>query len=211
VEADRFSGLSPVSYALTVADRESLPYVVVSQATKLRLYPVRLNFGVGRRGRTETYVEVHPGHLRTEDAAYLWLLFSADALKEGGTLELLLEESKRFAGELAVPLRERIYGYVVPQLAQGLANACNLKKPTAKDLAETYQMAMTVLFRLLFIAYAEDKDLLPYRFNGLYEQHSIKNMARKLVEKYPHGLPANETPFDPGDTRWKELGILSAP
>ena len=60
LEADRFSGLSPVSYALTVADREGLPYVVVSQATKLRLYPVRLNVGVGRRGRTETFVEVHP-------------------------------------------------------------------------------------------------------------------------------------------------------
>ena len=112
LEADRFSGLSPVSYALTVADREGLPYVVVSQATKLRLYPVRLNVGVGRRGRTETFVEVHPGHLRTDEAAYLWLLFSGEALTEGGTLDKLLEESKRFAGELAVRLRERIYGYV---------------------------------------------------------------------------------------------------
>lgn len=50
MEADRFNGLSPVSYALTVADKEALPYVVVSQATKLRLYPVRLNVGVDCRG-----------------------------------------------------------------------------------------------------------------------------------------------------------------
>lgn len=205
VEADRFAGLSPVSYALTVADRESLPYLVVSQATKLRLYPVRLNVGVGRRGRTETFVEVHPGHLRADDAAYLWLLFSAEALAEGGSLDLLLENSKRFAGELAVKLRERIYGFVVPQLAQGLANARQLKKPTAQDLAETYQMAMTVLFRLLFIAYAEDKDLLPYRFNGLYEQHSLKTMARHLVKNYPHGLPADESPFGAGHARWKDV------
>ena len=196
VEANRFSGLSPVSYALTVADREGLPYVVVSQATKLRLYPVRLNVGVGRRGRTETFVEVHPGHLRNDQAAYLWLLFSSEALTEGGSLEQLLEESKRFAGKLAVQLRERIYGSVVPLLAQGLANARKLKKPTAKDLAETYQMAMTVLFRLLFIAYAEDKDLLPYRFNELYKKRSLKNMARELVDNYPSGLPADETPFD---------------
>src|SRR5207249_3698733 len=117
---NRFSGLSPVSYGLSVADNEGLPYLVVSQASKLRLYPARLNVGVGRRGRTETFIEIHPGHLRAADAAYLWLLFSADALVEGGTLDQLLEESKRFAGDLAIKLRERIYGNVVPQLAQGL-------------------------------------------------------------------------------------------
>ena len=62
-------------------------------------------------------------------------------------------------------------------------------------------MAMTVLFRLLFIAYAKDKDLLPYRFNGLYHKRSLKTKARELVEAYPHGLPANESPFGSGDAR----------
>src|SRR5262249_27425288 len=154
-------GLSPVSYAMAVADRENLPYVVVSQGSRLRLYPVKINVGVGRRGRTETYLEVHTGLLPDADAAYLWLLFSGEALAEGGSLDRLLEESKRFADELAERLRERVYGHAVPILAQGLAAARGLKNPTAKDLAETYEMALTVLFRLLFIAYAEDKDLLP--------------------------------------------------
>jgi hypothetical protein len=208
VENDRFNGLSPVSYALTVADREGVPYLVVAQPTTLRLYPVRLGVGVGRRGRTETFVEIHPGHLRQDQAAYLWLLFSAPALADGGTLEQLLEESKRFAGDLAVRLRERIYGYAVPLLAQGLAAARKLKKPTADDLAETYRMAMTVLFRLLFIAYAEDKDLLPYRFNGLYQRRSLKMKARELVERFPRGLPADETGFDAGDSLWAEVGQL---
>lgn len=36
-EAQRFSMLSPVSYALSVADRQDLPYVVVCQPTKVRL------------------------------------------------------------------------------------------------------------------------------------------------------------------------------
>lgn len=163
LQADRFGGLSPVSYALAVADRENLSYVIVSQGPKLRLYPVKVGVGVGRRGRTETYVEIHTGLLRDTDAGYLWMLFSADSLVEGGTLEVLLTESKRFAGELAERLRERIYGEVVPRLAEALAVTRGLKKPTAKDLSETYEMTMTVLFRLLFIAYAEDKDLLPYK------------------------------------------------
>ena len=40
-------------------------------------------------------------------------------------------------------------------------------------------MAMMVLFRLLFIAYAEDKDLLPYKHNGLYRSRSLKEWTRK--------------------------------
>ncbi|RMF03548.1 MAG: hypothetical protein D6773_07200, partial [Alphaproteobacteria bacterium] len=108
LNTDRFSGLSPVSYAMTVAERENIDYVVVSQGPKLRLYPVRQGVGVGQRGRTETFVEVHTGLLRDDDAAFLWLLFSADALTEDGTLTHLLDESHRFAGRLAENLREII-------------------------------------------------------------------------------------------------------
>ncbi len=203
LQADRFGGLSPVSYALAVADRENLPYVVVSQGSKLRLYPVKVGVGVGRRGRTETYVEAHTGLLRDSDAAYLWLLFSAEALIDGGTLDRIIDESKRFAGDLAERLRERIYGEVVPRLAEGLAAARGLRKPTATDLAGTYEMAMTVLFRMLFIAYAEDKDLLPYRWNGLYRARSLKTKATELLE-----LVRSDTPFDEGDSLWEEVKRL---
>lgn len=121
LQAERFNGMSPVSYAITVAERENLPYVVVLQGAKVRLYPVQIGVGVARRGRTETYLEIHTGLIRDADAAYLWMLFSADALDEGGTLTELLAESKRFAGSLAENLRDRIYNFVVPPLATGLA------------------------------------------------------------------------------------------
>lgn len=203
LQGDRFSGLSPTSYALAVADRENVPYVIVSHGSKLRLYPVKVGVGVGRRGRTETYVEIHTGLLRDTDAAYLWLLFSAEALVEGGSLEQLIDESRRFAGDLAERLRERIYGEVVPQLAEGIAKARGMKKPTASDLSQTYEMAMTVLFRLLFIAYAEDKDLLPYRWNGLYRSRSLKTKAAELLE-----IMNSRTPFDDGDSQWEEVKRL---
>jgi hypothetical protein len=203
LQAERFGNLSPVSYALAVADRENLPYVMVTQGSKLRLYPVKVGVGVGRRGRTETYVEAHTGLLRDSDAAYLWLLFSAEALVEGGTLDRIIDESKRFAGDLAERLRERIYGEVVPRLAEGLAAARGLKKPTAADLAQTYEMAMTVLFRLLFIAYAEDKDLLPYKHNESYRDRSLKRKATELLRLHHEG-----TPFDDSDSLWKEIALL---
>jgi len=203
LSGERFSGLSPVSYALTVADRESLPWVVVQHGAKVRVHPTRVGVGVGRRGRTETYVECHAGLLPDADAAFLWLLCSAEALSPEGSLEQILADSGRFAGELAERLRERVYQSVVPRLAQGIVAARGLRKPTAKDLADTYEMALTVLFRLLFVAYAEDKDLLPYRWNGLYQRRSLKTKAQELAE-----LRRSGAPFAAGDTQWTEVSRL---
>jgi hypothetical protein len=203
LQAERFSNMSPISYALAVADNENLPYVVVHHGAKVRIYPSRLGVGVGRRGPAETYVECHVGLLRDSEAAYLWLLCSAEALAEGGSLEQLIEESRRFAGGLAEQLRERIYQNVVPRLAAGIVAARRLKKPSTQDLADTYEMAMTVLFRLLFIAYAEDKDLLPYQRNGLYQKRSLKEKAKELLSLTQAG-----TPFDAGDSLWEEVSRL---
>ncbi len=203
---DRFAGLSPVSYAMTVAERENLPYVLVAQGRKLRLYPVKTGVGVGQRGRNETYVQIDTGLLRDDDAAYLWLLFSSDALGPDGTLAQLIRESRRFAGELAKGLRDRIYGSVVPTLAEGIATAWGKKKPSADDLADMYEMALTALFRLLFIAYAEDKDLLPYRHNGLYQRRSLKQKADDLLELYRGGTDIfGNASFTDATTRWDEI------
>ena len=203
LSGERFSGLSPISYALAVADREGVPWVVVQHGAKVRVHPAHPGVGVGRRGRTETYVECHAGLLPDADAAYLWLLCSADALASGGTLEQILDASSRFAGDLAERLRERVYQSVVPRLAQGIVAARRLRRPTAQDLADTYEMALIVLFRLLFIAYAEDKDLLPYRWNGLYQRRSLKTKAQELA-----GLARSGSSFDTGDTLWEEIGRL---
>ncbi len=193
--------LSPVSYALARADEENLDWVVLVHGRKIRLYPVRMGVGVGRRGRTETFLECHTGLIPDDLAAYLWLLFSADALADTGSLASILSDSKDFAGALASQLRERIYDQVIPRLAEGLAEARGLEDPTAQDLADTYQMAMRVLFRLLFIAYGEDKDLLPYRFNRLYKDRSLKTKARALLEIEPED-------FDDGDALWSEIQSL---
>ncbi len=155
----RFNNLSPVSYALAKADAEGLPWVVVLHGDRLRLYPTAVGVGVGRRGRTATYVEIQTTLLADEHLAYLWLLFSAEALDPKGIVADLLEASARFAGDLAVRLRERIYNDVLPRLATAAADARRLTAPTVEDLDLTYRMALTVLFRLLFIAYAEDRDL----------------------------------------------------
>lgn len=201
--SDRFNSLSPISYAFKKADDEGLSWVVVVQGNRLRLYATAVDAGVGRRGRTETYVECQPTLLSNEHLPYLWLLYSADALARNGSLHEILEGSQRFSGDLAERLRERIYDHVVPELAQGVATERGLDAPTPQQLRQTYEMALTILFRLLFIAYAEDRDLLPYRTNEAYRRRSLKQKAQELAKHV-----ADKTPISVGTSHWDEVKLL---
>ncbi|HEY4934779.1 MAG TPA: hypothetical protein VII23_24695 [Terriglobales bacterium] len=181
IGSSRFSNLSPISYALARADAENLDYVIMLTGPAIRLYPVRVGVGTGQRGRSETYAEIRLDLLPEDQASYLWLLFSAAALRKNGTVHQILETSARYAADLGSRLRDRIYNEVVPPLAQGLMVARNLRSPIAKDLADTYEMALVILFRLLFVAYAEDKELLPYKTNEFYRDRSLKKKANDLT------------------------------
>ena len=199
----RFNSLSPISYALKKADDENLSWVILTQGSRLRLYATDVGAGVGRRGRTETYIECQPSLLTEEHTPYLWLLYSAEALAPDGSLWQVIEGSQRFAGDLAERLRERIYDHVVPELARGIAEARGIDQPGSKELARTYEMALTVLFRLLFIAYAEDRDLLPYRHNDAYRRRSLKQKAQELADAVAKGTPVADS-----DAHWKETALL---
>ena len=199
----RFNSLSPISYALKKADDENLSWVVLTQGNRLRLYSTAVDAGVGRRGRTETYIDCQPSLLADGHLPYLYLIYSAEALAPKGSLEEILKGSQRFAGKLAERLRERIYNHVVPELAQGIAVVRGIDKSRPADIGLTYEMALTVLFRLLFIAYAEDRDLLPYRFNDVYRTRSLKRKAQELAD-----FVAKDEPITTGNSHWQETALL---
>jgi hypothetical protein len=192
--ATRFSGTSPVSHALALADRENLPWVVLTRHRQVRLYAARPDTGVGRKGRADTYVELNLALLPDERAGYLPLIFGSAALDHGGTLEQILETSSRFAADLASRLRERVYNECVPALAEAVAARFDTDdERTEAELSTAYERTLTILFRLLFIAYAEDKDLLPYRTNSAYTDHSLKLIARRLAEDRRKGFTGYDT------------------
>ena len=201
--SNRFETLSPISYALKKADDENLDWVLLVQGSRLRLYPTDIDVGVGRRGRTETYIECEASLLGDGQLPFLWLLYSDEALAKGGSLQEILKNSQRFAGDLADRLRERIYGEVVPELARGIAAARRIESPDASDLDRTYRLALTVLFRLLFVAYAEDQDLLPYRANHAYRRRSLKQKAQELAEVEGSGAA-----IAAGDSHWQEVVLV---
>ncbi|MCY3562007.1 MAG: hypothetical protein OXH20_12705, partial [bacterium] len=179
--AGRFDGASPVSRGLALADTENLDWLVLTRGAESRLYAARADVGVGRKGRAESFVELNLTLLADDLADFLPLLFSADALRPGGSLEVLLAESAVFAADLAKRLRERVYYKTVPSLAGAVARRMG-PNPSPQDLDDAYEQVMVILFRLLFVAYAEDSDLLPYRSNDRYADHSLKKMARRLAD-----------------------------
>lgn len=199
----QFGNISPISHALAKADQENLDYVVIAAGATLRVYPVKPGVGTGRRGRTETYAELNLDLLAPVQAGYLWLLYSADALSAGGSFTEILGRSADYAADLSGRLRERVYEEVVPRLSAALVKARPLRKPTSDNLKQTYEMALLVLFRLLFLAYAEDKELLPLHQSAAYRKHSLKEMARQLAEAL-----AKETAFEAEDFYWNEVTQL---
>ena len=149
-------------------------------------------------------MELNLSLLPADLAGYLPLLFSAETLAENGTLERILDESDRFASSLAVRLRDRVYFETVPVLAQAVAARLGYR-PTENDLDAAYEQVMVILFRLLFVAYAEDKDLLPYRTNSHYADHSLKKMAIRLTED----RRAGQTDYDSQATdQWDDVRQL---
>ena len=200
------NGQAPITHAMTQAEKRNLRWVItVAHDRSIRLYPAVLNVGVGRRGPCETFVQLHTGLLKDQDAGLLWMLFSADALVQGkGAVYRLLADSSRFSGTLAEALRERIYGEVMPRLAKGIADARRHPNKDDAYLRDTLQMATHVLFRLLFIAYAEDKDLLPYRTSPAYQRNSLKTLATDILDDLRKGVKWGDT------TRfWDQFSTLS--
>ena len=76
--------MTPIQYALAKADEENLDYVLVDHGSSLRIHTTA-GKGVGRRGRTDTFIEIHLDLLPTDRAGYLWLLFSGPALSQDGS------------------------------------------------------------------------------------------------------------------------------
>ena len=178
---ERFGSEAPVLYALRMAEIENVDWVVITSGSTVRLYPTSTTVGVGRRGRTETFCEVRLDLLSETNAGYLPLLFSSGALKPDGYLKDLIERSADHVAELGKRLRDRIYGDILPRLATGIAEARELDDPTTKDLRQTQDMALTLLFRLLFISYAEDRLLLPYGESEEYTKFALKTLAKTFT------------------------------
>jgi hypothetical protein len=182
-ESQRFA-VSPVAYGLRMAEQQGVPWLIMLRGTQLRLYPARIEFGVGRKGLAETFFEVDLPQLTRDNAGYVDLIFSATALEENGTAYEILKSSAQYAVELGERLRDKVYEEIIPDLSLAIADALIERdhEMDADGLDLAYQLTLRVFFRMLFQVYAEDRKLLPYGENTKYDRNAIKTMAKDFVE-----------------------------
>ena len=83
-----------------------------------------------------------------------------------------LEEGRFHQERVAANLSDLVFGRVFPVLARAIAHAV----PDA-PLGEVRDGALVVLYRLLFILYAEDRDLLPVR-DERYDDYGLRDKVR---------------------------------
>ena len=128
----------------------------------------------------------------------LFALFFAPAAFSPGVADArtfhqrALDEGRLYQERVTAGLSQVVFGEVFPRLARAIASAA----PDA-PLAEVRDAALTLLYRLLFILYAEDRGLLPVN-DGRYDDYAFRSRVREDVGRRRERLGA----FSPAGSKY---------
>ena len=111
------------------------------------------------------------------------LLFRRDAFLPTGTdrrtfHRRALEEGRYYEQRVATDLSNLVFDYVFPELARAIAAAA----PDA-PLPDVRDATLTLLYRLLFTLYAEDRGLLPVH-DERYDDYGLRVRVRDDVRRH---------------------------
>lgn len=120
-------------------------------------------------------------------------------------LDDLIEESESYAKGLGERLKERVFEEIFPHFAEGFIEHLKAQPPmtgvqqgallpVTQQLAlkqepneefrrQVFQGTLTFLYRLLFLLYAESRDLLPVKEVRGYWEHSLTRLKEEVAAK----------------------------
>ena len=145
---------------------------------------------------------------------YWWLFLRCDAFeplkkddKEVCWLDTIVQGSRDYAKRLGDRLKDRAFLTIFPHLAQGfLAHRRQQdgrkKTPSGDDLRITFEATLTLLYRLLFLLYAEARDLLPVR-EAAYREASFQSIKERIAKQAgvaESGVPEKLKAYSDKDT-----------
>ncbi|PKP76388.1 MAG: restriction endonuclease [Alphaproteobacteria bacterium HGW-Alphaproteobacteria-3] len=110
------------------------------------------------------------------------LVFGRDAFLPGATDERTfhqraLDEGRFYEQRVAGSLSSLVFENVFPELVKAIA-----KSAPEASLDEVRDAALILLYRLLFLLYAEDRDLLPVR-DARYDDYGLRDKVRGEIRK----------------------------
>jgi hypothetical protein len=168
---------NPGACVVTALDSGLADWIIVTNGRLWRL------FSRHAHARATNFYEVDLVEVFTASAdtdpneafRYWWLFFRPEAFRprvgegeEGCWLDTILQGSREYAKRLGDRLKERIFVSIFPYLAEGFladrkARLGKRGNPSEEELADVFEATLTLLYRLLFLLYAESRDLLPIR------------------------------------------------
>lgn len=164
----------------------------------------------GTAHKLDHFYEVDlPALLRTESAAtflYFYAFFRRQSFEAGIlSLEDMRRESVDYTRNVGNSLKAQVYK-ALRHIAQGFLDyRPNCFQPEPETLKAIYDNALVILYRLLFILYAEARELLPVQENAGYrESYSLESM-KTLVQ---HNLATRKLLLPTTATLWPHLKAL---
>ena len=111
---------------------------------------------------------------------YFWLFFRQEAFIKDihgqNFLERVREGSTTYATRVGNELKELVFDRIFPDISKGFVS---LNTDIQPDLL--YEASLSLLYKLLFLLYAEARDLLPVR--GDYRDYSLLQKTREIAVK----------------------------
>jgi len=211
----------PSTQIINYLIRAEQPWGVLTNGTEWRLYHRDADFAdtsyfavdlrallgdeplrIGERGET-----VSP----EEAFRFFYLFFRPKAFRveteDRRWLDLAYRRSVRYARAVEKALKPRAYR-AVEAICRGFVAAHDFEPHEVEDdeeLATTLlDNALTLLFRLLFLHYAESRDLLPVRTNVTYRRKSLLALRERAAEQ----RDAGEDFIPRGRDYWDDLRAL---
>lgn len=144
-----------------------------------------------------------------EDFYYFYLFFRREAFARAGWLEHILSGSVDYAESLSDQLEDEVYN-ALELIAQGFLNfrRNRLKTDDPDTLRVIYEESLVFLYRLLFIFYAESRDILPMSDNQAYAEGQSLSAIKKEVATIIDFNPARLDRMVDDDTMYARLSTL---
>lgn len=148
-------------------------------------------------------------HGTPDDFRYFYCFFRREAFLPDATgktfLEQVLEGSDAYALSVSERLRENVYDatrLIIQGFLRHPHNQLDASNP--EHLQRAYDLSLIVLYRILFLLYAEDRGMLPVQ-DKIYRDYCLQRIHREIRERL-----ADEREYFPRETRfWTQLQMLT--
>ncbi len=192
---------NPGQIVVSLLEKGQADWVIVTNGKHWRLYHAKAH------SKATNYYEIDLEETlaQVEDAAdsfrYFWLLFrrrafepipeelipEPDKARPENFLERLLRESHDYAKRLGDRLKDRAFEEIFPHFAEGFIEHIRQRDGLDADLSQPdldriFQGTLTFLYRLLFLLYAEARDLLPVKETRGYYEKSLKKLKEEVAD-----------------------------